>query len=97
MRRWERGACGSSVNFLRRACCYRSPEGVLGVAAGYVGIRVLLGLSPGNIPRIGPDGSHVVLDWRVLGFALALSMLTRHSVWTRSRLEIVACGLEQRR
>ena len=50
--------------------------GVLGVAAGYIGIRVLLGLSPGNIPRIGPDGSHVVLDWRVLGFALALSMLT---------------------
>ena len=50
--------------------------GVLGVAAGYMGIRVLLGLSPGNIPRIGPDGSHVVLDWRVLGFALALSMLT---------------------
>ena len=50
--------------------------GVLGVAAGYIGIRVLLGFSPGNIPRIGPDGSHVVLDWRVLGFALALSMLT---------------------
>ena len=50
--------------------------GVLGVAAGYMGIRVLLGLSPGNIPRIGLDGSHVVLDWRVLGFALALSMLT---------------------
>jgi predicted permease len=48
----------------------------LGVAAGYIGIRVLLGLSPGNIPRIGPDGSHVVLDWRVLGLALALSMLT---------------------
>jgi putative ABC transport system permease protein len=50
--------------------------GVLGVAAGYMGIRVLLGLSPGNIPRIGAEGAHVVLDWRVLGFALALSMLT---------------------
>lgn len=50
--------------------------GVLGVAAGYLGIRVLLGLSPGNIPRIGADGSAVVLDWRVLGFALVLSMLT---------------------
>jgi hypothetical protein len=24
----------------------------------------------GNIPRIGADGSQVVLDWRVLGFAL---------------------------
>ena len=50
--------------------------GVLGVAAGYAGIRVLLSLSPGNIPRIGLDGSNVSLDWRVLGFTLALSMLT---------------------
>ena len=50
--------------------------GVLGVAAGYLGMRVLLGLSPGNIPRIGADGSTVALDWRVLGFALAISILT---------------------
>jgi predicted permease len=50
--------------------------GLLGVAAGYVGVRVLLSLSPGNIPRIGPGGSNVVLDWRVLGFSLALSILT---------------------
>jgi putative ABC transport system permease protein len=50
--------------------------GVLGVGAGYLGIRVLLGLSPGNIPRVGADGSTVALDWRVLGFALALSILT---------------------
>jgi predicted permease len=50
--------------------------GVLGVAAGYIGIRVLLRLSPGNIPRIGADGSNVVLDWKVVGFALALSMIT---------------------
>ena len=50
--------------------------GVLGVAAGYAGIRALLSLSPGNIPRIGLDGSNVSLDWRVLGFTLALSILT---------------------
>ena len=50
--------------------------GVPGVAAGYLGIRVLLSLSPGNIPRIGADGSNVVLDSRVLGFGLALSILT---------------------
>jgi putative ABC transport system permease protein len=49
--------------------------GGLGVAAGFIGIRVLLGLSPGNIPRIGTDGSNVALDWRVLGFALAVSVL----------------------
>ena len=41
-----------------------------------MGIRVLLGLSPGNIPRIGADGAHVGLDWSVVGFAFALSMLT---------------------
>jgi putative ABC transport system permease protein len=50
--------------------------GVLGAAAGYAGIRVLLSLSPGNIPRIGLDGSNVSLDWRVLAFTLALSILT---------------------
>ena len=50
--------------------------GVLGVAAGYAGIRALVSLSPGNIPRIGLDGSNLSLDWRVLGFTLALSTLT---------------------
>ncbi|MEX2263964.1 MAG: ABC transporter permease [Bryobacteraceae bacterium] len=50
--------------------------GVLGLAAGYAGIRAILSLSPGNIPRIGLDGSNVGLDWRVLGFTLALSILT---------------------
>jgi putative ABC transport system permease protein len=49
--------------------------GILGLAAGYGGIRVLLRLSPG-IPRIGPDGSHVVFDWRVFAFTFALSVLT---------------------
>jgi predicted permease len=50
--------------------------GMLGVAAGYAGIRGLLTLSPGNIPRIGLGGSNLSLDRRVLGFTLALSMLT---------------------
>jgi putative ABC transport system permease protein len=50
--------------------------GVVGLAAGYAGIRALLSLSPGNIPRIGTGGSNVSLDWRVFGFSLALSILT---------------------
>jgi putative ABC transport system permease protein len=50
--------------------------GVLGVAAGYAGIRAILSFSPANIPRIGTGGSNVTLDWRVLGFTLALSILT---------------------
>src|SRR6202049_1494931 len=50
--------------------------GVLGVAAGYAGIHAILSGSPGNIPRIGTGGSNVSLDWRVLAFTLALSILT---------------------
>jgi predicted permease len=50
--------------------------GVLGLATGYAGIRALLSLSPGNIPRLGLGGSNVSLDWRVLGFTLVLSILT---------------------
>ena len=50
--------------------------GVLGAAAGHAGIRALLILSPGKIPRVGLDGANVSLDWRVLGFTLALAMLT---------------------
>src|SRR6202023_2266114 len=50
--------------------------GVLGLAAGYLGIRAILSVSPGNIPRIGPQGAGVGLDWRVLAFTMGLSILT---------------------
>jgi putative ABC transport system permease protein len=50
--------------------------GVVGAAVGYAGIRALLSVSPGNIPRIGLDGSNVSLDWRVLAFTLAVSIVT---------------------
>ncbi len=50
--------------------------GVLGLAMGYASIRALLVVIPGNIPRIGTGGSNVGLDWRVLGFAMGLSILT---------------------
>ena len=50
--------------------------GVLGLIAGYAGIRAILSVSPGNIPRIGLQGSGVGLDWRVLGFTLGLSIVT---------------------
>jgi predicted permease len=50
--------------------------GVVGLAAGFAGIRAILSASPGNIPRIGLAGSGVTLDWRVLGFTLALSLVT---------------------
>jgi putative ABC transport system permease protein len=50
--------------------------GALGLAIGTVGIRALLAVNPGNIPRIGPDGSGVGLDWRVLAFTVLVSLLT---------------------
>ena len=50
--------------------------GVLGLAAGSAGIRALLALSPVDIPRIGPHGVAVALDWRVLGFTIAVAFAT---------------------
>jgi putative ABC transport system permease protein len=50
--------------------------GVLGLGIGYIGVRALLAINPGNIPRIGEHGSGVVLDWRVLVFTLGVSLLT---------------------
>jgi putative ABC transport system permease protein len=50
--------------------------GVLGLAIGALGVRALLAVNPGNIPRIGPEGAAVHLDWVVLGFTLLLSIFT---------------------
>jgi putative ABC transport system permease protein len=49
--------------------------GVVGLAAGYVGIRAILRVSPGNIPMI-PRGSSVGMDWRIVAFTLGLSLVT---------------------
>ncbi|HEV3061835.1 MAG TPA: ADOP family duplicated permease, partial [Vicinamibacterales bacterium] len=50
--------------------------GMLGLIVGVAGIRALLAVNPGNIPRIGADGSGVNVDWRVLAFTAAVSLLT---------------------
>jgi putative ABC transport system permease protein len=50
--------------------------GALGLAVGVAGVRALLAVNPGNIPRIGIDGSGVTLDWRLLLFTLGLSIAT---------------------
>ena len=55
-------------------------SGVLGLAIGAWGVRLLLALSPGNLPRINQE-DHVAsavtaLDWHVLVFALGVSILT---------------------
>ncbi|PYU97899.1 MAG: hypothetical protein DMG26_20095 [Acidobacteria bacterium] len=50
--------------------------GILGLAIAALGVRALLAVNLGNIPRIGPDGASVTPDWRVLVFTLVLSLVT---------------------
>jgi predicted permease len=50
--------------------------GALGLLIGYAGVRALLTLNPGDIPRIGQRGALLMLDWRVLVFTLVISFLT---------------------
>ena len=50
--------------------------GALGLAAGLAGIRSLLALNPADIPRLGVHASAIALDWRLLAFAAASSLLT---------------------
>jgi len=50
--------------------------GILGTVLGLAGMRALLDVSPAGLPRIGENGSAVSIDWRVLGFTLAVSLLT---------------------
>ena len=50
--------------------------GALGLIIGMLGIRALLALNPGNIPRVGLDGGAVGVDLRVLAFTGAVSVLT---------------------
>ena len=54
--------------------------GFAGLILGGVGVRVLLAVSPGNIPRINdPEhslGPLAMLDWRILAFLFAISLVT---------------------
>ncbi len=50
--------------------------GMLGLILGFGGVRFLLSINPGNIPRIGEDGSAVTLDVNILLFTLGVSILT---------------------
>lgn len=50
--------------------------GALGLILGFAGVRFLLAINPGSIPRIGEDGSAVSVDLNVLLFTLGISVLT---------------------
>ena len=80
-----RAAIGASrVKVLRQllteSVLLASSGGVLGFALGSWGVRVLLLLVPGNIPRLtAGNGTQAVippLDWRVAAFTLGLALLT---------------------
>jgi putative ABC transport system permease protein len=50
--------------------------GVLGLALGLAGIRALLSVNTAGLPRVGQAGALVGLDWRVVGFAMLVSVGT---------------------
>jgi predicted permease len=50
--------------------------GALGLILGLVGVRALVTMNPGDIPRIGLHGSGITLDWRLLLFTICISLLT---------------------
>lgn len=51
-------------------------SGLLGLALGYAGIRALLAINTAGLPRVGNDGIALWIDWRLLVFALGISLAT---------------------
>jgi predicted permease len=49
---------------------------VAGSLLGVVGIRALLSVNTPNLPRVGREGSLVVVDWRVLAFTILAAAVT---------------------
>ena len=50
--------------------------GLIGLVAGFLGMRGLLSINTAGLPRLGEGGGLMGLDWRVVVFTLALSTLT---------------------
>jgi predicted permease len=53
-----------------------SAGGALGLIAGFLGMRGLMAVNTAGLPRLGDAGSLLGLDWRIVVFALALSLVT---------------------
>ena len=47
----------------------------LGLLLGISGVHALMGLNPGNIPRIGEHGGAVSVDWRVLSYTAFMALV----------------------
>ena len=50
--------------------------GIPGLILGLLGVRALVGINPGNIPRLGEHGSAISVDGHLLLFTLVLSLTT---------------------
>jgi predicted permease len=50
--------------------------GALGLGLGFAGVRWLLSIRPGAIPRVGENGAGVSIDWRVALFTIGVSVFT---------------------
>ena len=50
--------------------------GLLGLALGALGVKLLLAINTADLPRMGTDGSAVGLDLRVLAFTFGVSVIT---------------------
>ena len=49
---------------------------VCGALLGVAGIRTLLSVNTAGLPRVGLEGSLVVVDWRVLAFTILAALVT---------------------
>ncbi len=50
--------------------------GVLGLLFGIEGIRALLVLNPVSLPRMNPHAAVLAIDWRIVAFTIAASVVT---------------------
>ena len=50
--------------------------GALGVVIGLNGVRALVAINPGDLPRVGHSGLLIGVDWRVMLFTVGLSLFT---------------------
>jgi predicted permease len=91
-----RTALGASRGRLARQCLTESGilglcGGLLGVLFAAFGVRPFVALWPGSLPR----AEEIHLDWRVLVFAVGVSLLSSLLFGLSPALRVPASGLEQ--
>jgi len=72
--------CGSRGRIIRQllteSVVLSFVGGVFGLLLGWAGIRALLSINTAGLPRVGTNGDMVGLDWRVVAFTIAVSLVT---------------------